>query len=195
MYRNGIFHYLAAPSFMARRLLRSAGAAELREDLAFWLDLFYVEFFVPKATILSFQLDAFLDYFERIGALERSPERLQPTEKGRPYFACLAEQTRGLLEVYYATFSALLGAEGDVNAKQLERLAAAQFERAELLGEVRRREGVNPVTIGNALDLLTRRGVLELRPHDKEGRRYARGPAHEELTALRERLAAAMAYR
>jgi hypothetical protein len=82
-----------------------------------------------------------------------------------------------------------------VNAKQLERLAAAQFERAELLGEVRRREGVNPVTIGNALDLLTRRGVLELRPHDKEGRRYARGPAHEELTALRERLAAAMAYR
>ena len=195
VYRNGIFHYLAAPSFMARRLLRSVGPAELREDLAFWLDLFYVEFFVPKATILSFQVDAFLDYFERVGALERSPERLQPTEKGRPYFAFLAEQTRGLLEVYYATFSALLGAQSDVTAKQLEKLAAAQFERAELLGEVRRREGVNAVTIGNALDLLTRRGVLELRPGEKDARRYAQGPAHEELAALRERLAAAMASR
>jgi glycerol-3-phosphate O-acyltransferase len=195
VYRNGIFHYLAAPSFLARRLLRAAGVGELREDLVFWLDLFYVEFFVPKAAILGFQFDAFLDYFERIGALERKEERLQPTEKGRAYFGFLAEQTRGLLEAYYATFSALLGAEGDVTEKQLDKLAAAQFDRAELLGEVRRREGVNPVTIGNALELLTRRGVFEARSREKDGKRYARGPAYDELAALRERLAAAMASR
>jgi glycerol-3-phosphate O-acyltransferase len=194
VYRNALFHYLAAPSFLARRLLRGARHDAVREDLAFWLDLFYVEFFVPKATILGFQLDAFLDYFQRVGALERHDDQLQPTEKGRPYFAFLAEQTRGLLEAYYATFSALLAAEGAVTAKQLEKLAAAQFQRAELLGEVRRREGVNPVTIGNALDLLTRRGALDVQ-EEREGRRYAPGPAHEELIALRERLAAALASR
>jgi glycerol-3-phosphate O-acyltransferase len=195
VYRNALFHYLAAPSFVARRLLRGARLDELRDDLAFWLDLFYVEFFVPKATVLGFQFDAFLDYFERIGVVERQDDRLRPTEKGRAYFGFLAEQTRGLLEAYYATFSALLGAEEGVSAKQLEKLSAAQFSRAELLGEVRRREGVNPVTIGNALDLLTRRGVLQGRAADDEERRYVRGPAYEELAALRERLAAALAAR
>jgi glycerol-3-phosphate O-acyltransferase len=194
VYRNVLFHYLAAPSFMARRLLRGARVAELREDLEFWIDLFYVEFFVPKATVLGFQFDAFLDYFERIGALERHDDSLHATEKGRPYFAFLAEQTRGLLEAYYATFAAIGAAEGVVGAKQIEKLAAEQFERAELLGEVRRREGVNPVTVGNALDLLTRRGVLRVQTA-KEGRRYARGAAHDELFALRERLAAALASR
>jgi hypothetical protein len=53
---------------------------------------------------------------------------------------------------------------------------------------------VNPVTVGNALDLLTRRGVLRVQTA-KEGRRYARGAAHDELFALRERLAAALASR
>jgi glycerol-3-phosphate O-acyltransferase len=195
VYRNVLFHYLAAPSFLARRLQRGARIDELRDDLAFWLDLFYVEFFVPKATVLGFQLDAFVDYFERIGALERQEDQLRPSEKGGAYFEFLAEQTRGLLEAYYATFSALLAVEAPVGVKQLEKLAGGQFQRAELLGEVRRREGVNPVTIGNALDLLSRRGVLELRRGEKGERLYSRGPAHEQLAALRERLAAALAAR
>jgi glycerol-3-phosphate O-acyltransferase len=195
VYRNVLFHYLAAPSFLARRLLRGARADELREDLAFWLDLFYTEFFVPKGTILGFQLDAFLDYFERIGALEQRDDALAATEKGRPYFAFLAEQTRGLLEAYYATFSALLAAPGPLARKQVEKQAAAQFERAELLGEVRRPEGENPVTVANALELLTRRGVLAVRTGERGERSYGRGPSFEELAGLRERLAAALASR
>jgi glycerol-3-phosphate O-acyltransferase len=195
VYRNVLFHYLAAPSFLARRLLRGARDEELREDLAFWLDLFYTEFFVPKGTILGFQVDAFLDYFERIGVLERRDGALAATEKGRPYFAFLAEQTRGLLESYYATFSALLGADGALPRKQVEKQAAAQFERSELLGEVRRPEGENPVTVANALELLTRRGVLAVRKGERGERLYARGPSFEQLAALRERLAAALASR
>jgi glycerol-3-phosphate O-acyltransferase len=195
VYRNVLFHYLAAPSFLARRLLRGARADELREDLAFWLDLFYTEFFVPKGTILGFQLDAFLDYFERIGALERREDALAATEKGRPYFAFLAEQTRGLLEAYYATFSALLGLDAPLARKQVEKHAAAQFARAELLGEVHRPEGENPVTVANALELLTRRGVLAVQSGDRGERLYGRGPSFEELAALRERLAAALASR
>jgi glycerol-3-phosphate O-acyltransferase len=194
VYRNVLFHFLAAPSFLARRLLRGGRVEAVRADLTFWLDLFYVEFFVPKANVLGYQFEAFLDYFERIGALERFDDQLAATEKGRPYFTFLAEQTRGLLEAYYATFGALLAAEGPLTRKQLEPLAAEQFERAELLGEVRRREGVNPVTVGNALDLLTRRGALEAQP-GKDGRRYVRGPAHEDLAALRERLGSALLVR
>jgi glycerol-3-phosphate O-acyltransferase len=194
VYRNVLFHFLAAPSFLARRLLRGGRVDAVRADLTFWLDLFYVEFFVPKANVLGYQFEAFLDYFERIGALERFDDQLAATEKGRPYFTFLAEQTRGLLEAYYATFGALLAAEGPLTRKQLEPLAAEQFERAELLGEVRRREGVNTVTVGNALDLLTRRGALEAQA-GKDGRRYVRGPAHEDLAALRERLGSALLVR
>ncbi|HEX2484295.1 MAG TPA: 1-acyl-sn-glycerol-3-phosphate acyltransferase [Myxococcota bacterium] len=195
VYRNALFHYLAAPSFLARRLLRGAREDQLRDDLAFWLDLFYTEFFVPKGTILGFQLDAFLDYFERIGTLERRDDALAVTEKGRPYFAFLAEQTLGLLESYYATFSALLAAPGPLSRKQLEKQAASQFERAALLGEVRRPEGANPVTVANAVELLARRGVLAVRASERGERTYARGPSFDELAALRERLAAALTSR
>jgi len=195
VYRNVLFHYLAAPSFVARRVLRGTSRSELREDLAFWLDLFYLEFFVPKGAILGYQLDAFLDYFERLGVLECREERLAVTEKGRSYFTFLAEQTRGLLESYYATFSALLAEEGPQTQRQVQKRAAAHFERASILGEVRRPEGENPVTVGNALELLARRGVLELRRGDRGERLYARGAAFEELAGLRERLAAALACR
>jgi glycerol-3-phosphate O-acyltransferase len=193
VYRNVLFHLLAGPSFLARRLLRGATVTELREDLAFWLDLFYAEFFLPKATIQNLQLDAFLDYFERIGALERSDEQLVATEKGHTYLNFLAEQTRSIIEAYYAAFTALLAAEEEeLTAKQLEKLASEHFERASLLGEVRRREGMHAVTFRNALELLERRGVLATRTPEKGERLYGPGPAHEELVGLRERLAGAL---
>jgi glycerol-3-phosphate O-acyltransferase len=192
VYRNVLFHFLAGPSFLARRLLRSGTVAEVRKDLAFWLDLFYGEFFLPKATILNLQLDAFLDYFERVGVLERRDGQLVATEKGRGYFEFLAEQTRSVIEAYYAAFTALLAAEEELSAKQLEKLASEHFERASLLGEVRRREGMHAVTFRNALELLERRGVLATRRPEKGDRLYGPGPAHEELVGLRERLAGAL---
>ncbi len=193
VYRNALFHYLVAPSVLARRLLRGASEAELRDDLAFWLDLLYREFFAPKGLVLAVHLDAFLDYFERIGVLERSEERLQATEKGRAYFAFLAEQTRSLLEGYYASFCSLARLAEPRTARQLEKEAEAWFERAHLLGEVKRREGWTPVSSRNALDLLTRRGILETAPGEGRERVYLRGPAFEDLARLCERLAGALA--
>jgi glycerol-3-phosphate O-acyltransferase len=193
VYRNVLFHYLVAPSVMARRLLRGGSEAELREDLAFWLDLLYQEFFVPRGLVLAGHFEAFLDYFERIGVLERRDGTLRATEKGRSYFAFLAEQTRSLLEAYYATCSALLALDAPRTAKQLEKAAEAQFQRARLLGEVQRSEGWNSVTFRNALDLLARRGIVEAARGDGREPPFRRGPGFEALAALRERLAAALA--
>jgi glycerol-3-phosphate O-acyltransferase len=192
VYRNVLFHFLAAPSFLARRILRGGTVKELREDLTFWLDLFYAEFFLPKATIQNLQLDAFLDYFEKVGALDRRGERLVATENGRGYFRFLAEQTRSVIEAYYAAFMALHAADAELTAKQLEKLASEHFERATLLGEVRRREGMHAVTFRNALELLERRGVLATRTPEKGDRLYGPGPAHDELVGLRDRLAGAL---
>jgi glycerol-3-phosphate O-acyltransferase len=201
LYRNSIIQFLVAPSFLARRLLARPTLQELRQDLVAWLDLFYYEFFTPRGEVLAAHFDAFLDHFERLGWVERSDELWLATEKGLPSFRFLAEQTRGVVEVYYATFAAALGTpEESLSARRLEKEAAEQFERCFLLGEVERREAANPVAFGSAVDLLVRLGILERAPRQPGGERprdtaYVRGRAWGELPALRQRLAAALSPR
>jgi glycerol-3-phosphate O-acyltransferase len=195
VYRNVLFHFLVAPSLMARLLLEGVTSQELRRDLDFWLDLLYREFFAPRAIVHAAQIDAFLDHFERLGAHERSEERLRATEKGRPYLAFLAEQTRSLLEAYYGVFSALLALEEPVPERALEKESEAQFRRLLRVGEVARSEGWNRVTFKNALELLARRGVLAQSARDAREPAWGRGPAFDELPLLRERLARALLAR
>jgi glycerol-3-phosphate O-acyltransferase len=199
-YRNTILHYLAAPSFLAGACLVGGTRAKLGEELAFWLDLFYQEFFVPRGEVLAAHLDGYLDYFERCGHLERRDTERRATEKGIPYFRFLAAQTRSFPEAYLATFSAVLQAAPTTGGRRLEREVLEQLQRSQLLGEAERPEAANPVTVQNALDLLVRRGVLERR-RGGEGSGssrdvlYVRGPAFEDLRTLRERLATALAAR
>jgi glycerol-3-phosphate O-acyltransferase len=198
LYRNAIIHFLATPSFLARGLLAGGSPERLRADVADWLELLYQEFFAPREELLAAHVDGFLDYFERRGLVERSDVQLRAGEKGRSYLQFVAAQTRGVIEGYYAACSAALDVgSAPVPARTLLRGVREQFQRGELLGEIRRPEGGNPVTFQNALDFLARRGVLERRSAGggRERRReitYVRGPAFEELAALRERLAAAL---
>jgi glycerol-3-phosphate O-acyltransferase len=193
LYRNAIVHFLAAPSFLARSLLSGPTETGLRQELAAWIDLFYHEFFVPRGDLLAVHFDALLDHFERLGFSEGGNGSPRPTEKGVEYLRFLSEQTSGLVEAYFVTFTAVLAADGGFSAKALAKDAEAHFDRASLLGEVRRREAANPVTFGNAVELLVRRGILE-RSSGENGPdvTYQRGPAFDDLTALRERLATAL---
>jgi glycerol-3-phosphate O-acyltransferase len=195
LYRNVIVHYLAAPSFIARRLLTGPSLGDLREDVSEWLDLFYSEFYVSRGEVLAAHLEAFLDHFERFGWVERSEKHLRATEKGRDHFLFLAEQTRGVVEAYYAAFGAVLVSDGPLTAKGLQEAASAQFDRADLLGEVVRREAANRITFGNAIELLVRRQILERAASaDRKGdSAYVRGPAFDDLATLHERLATALA--
>jgi glycerol-3-phosphate O-acyltransferase len=193
LYRNSILHFLAAPSFLARRLLGGGSLEELREDLRFWLDLFHEELFMPRALVLAAHFDAFLDYFERLGAVERTDGAWRATEKGRPYLQRLAMLTRGLIETYAAAFDSALEDPQLGTSRQLARRAGEVFARRELLGEVTSRESANPATFASALDALARRGILEReRPEGARESTYARGPAFDELAGLGERLAGAL---
>jgi glycerol-3-phosphate O-acyltransferase len=202
-YRNSIVQFLAAPSFLARQLLAGTCDGGMRAELGTWLELFYTEFFTPRGEVLAAHVDAFLDHFERHGWLERSGGEVRATEKGLAIFRFLAEQTRGVVEAYYCTVAAVdaaLAEEGPVGLKELRKAAEEQFGRAALLGEVDRREGANPVTFKNALDLLVARRILEPAEADPRGKGkaepgFARGAAFDDLPALRERLAAALAAR
>ncbi len=196
VYRNVLFHFLMAPSLIAREVLRGTTRADLSRELDFWLDLLYREFFAPQALIKAALVGAFLDYFARIGVLEESAGRLAATEKGRRYFAFLSEQTLGLLEAYHAAFSAIASSSEPMTAKQLEKDAEQHFRRAHLVGEIHRTEGWNPVTFRNALELLVHRGLVEKqKPEGRGEARYAPGERFDELPALIGRLAGALASR
>ena len=195
LYRNSIVHYLAAPSFLARRLLRGASLKELREDLATWQDLLYQEFYAPRGEVLAAHCEAFLDHFERLGWIERRGDTLHATELGEPTLRYLAEQTRGVIEAYSAACSAIASAEGEIPAKEFQKLAAQHFEQAELLGDARRSEAGNESTFSNLAHLLVRSGVLSReRIEVRRGTEthYARGERWDSLGELRERLAVAL---
>jgi glycerol-3-phosphate O-acyltransferase len=197
IYRNAIIHFLATPSFLAIEILAGGRAADLRNGVAGWLELLYQEFYAPREELLAAHVDGFFDYFDRFGLVERSEDTLRASEKGRAYFRFLACQTRGVIEAYHATCTALLELDGEpVGRKALIKQVDAQFERGQLLGDLVRGEGRNPITFQNAIELLTSRGILEKSERRTRDRRrepaYARGPAFDELAGLRERLAGAL---
>jgi len=196
LYRNAIVHYLAAPSFLARRLLPGTTLDELRSDLSHWLDIFYCEFFTPRGEVLAAHFDAFVDHFERFGWLERNDVDLRVTEKGVGYFEFLSEQTRGFVGVYHATASAVLGMDRPLTPKDLSQAARDQLHRYELLGEVEGRETANDTTFSNAVALLERLAIIKRDP-TASGKdvTYVRAEAFDDLPALRERLAFALAAR
>ena len=200
LYRNSVLHFLAAPSFLARSLLRGAGAERLQEDLTLWLALFGRELFVNRGEVLAAHVPGFVDHFARCGWIAHEGLRWRATDKGVSELRFLAELTRPLCESYFAAFSAALSLEGPVSSKELVRSAREHFERAELVGEVGLDEASNPVAFATAIEWLEQRGILARAPAEENAKgrretRYTRGPAFDELAPLRDRLAAELAPR
>jgi glycerol-3-phosphate O-acyltransferase len=195
IYRNSILHYLAAPSFLALELLRGGAREEVLARLYDWLDAFDGEFFSVRGPVLTAHVAAFLSHFEALGWTSRGTGALGATELGAPHLAFFAEQMRAVLESYYVTVSAVAQQGEPLARRALEKRISEQYQRAVLLGEIELPEANNPVTFGNALDLLIRRGVLAAVPRsgpDRKDELYGRGPAWSELAPLRERLATAL---
>ena len=120
------------------------------------------------------------------------------TPQGEVSLESLASQTRGILEVYQTLFEVFSGSETDWKRREVQKRAKANYERAELLGEVRGGEALNDTTLSNAIDLLLRLDVIEEDREAKPNPRdpsYVRGEAHASLDGLRARLATALAGR
>jgi glycerol-3-phosphate O-acyltransferase len=201
LYRNSVLHFLAAPSFLARELVRGATAPRLLEELELWLGLFGREIFVNRGEVLAAHFPGFLDHFARCGWIEKHGEEWRATAAGQAELRFFAELTRALMESYFAAFCAALELrDGPVASKDLLKDARGHFERAALLGEVGLEEASNPATFGSAIDWLVQHGVLAMAPVEAAGKarrepHYVRGPEFGELPALRDRLAAALSPR
>lgn len=160
LYRNSIAHFLAVPSFLARRLLSGATGDELRRDLAVWQELFYQEFYSPKAEVSAVHCEAFLSHFVEKGWITAREGVWFPTRAGRSVFENLAEQTRSVLDVYALACDVAGQLSEDVTRDEFYAQMAAAFEGAAILGDVTRSEAANNTTFSNAADLLLARGVL-----------------------------------
>jgi len=199
IYRNGIAHYLAAPSFVSRALLRGASSDELEADLAEWQRVFEHEFFAARSPERRGKPQTLLAYFRRAGWVASEPEegRWHATEAGVAPLRSFAEQTRGLLEVYAVVCDVVIDSQGSGTRREWTSLVTSRFDRARLLGEAERIEALNPTTVGNALDLLERSDVLAgERIETRRGggdRSYRPSLRWEELPALRERMRRALA--
>ncbi len=199
LYRNSVLHFLATPSFLSRRLQRGGTESELRQDLAGWMENFDREIFINRGDVMAAHVPAFLDHFERHDWIRRDGDRYVATEAGAPHLDFFAELTRPLVEAYYAAFTAAAGLEEPKTVKELRKLAAEQFERSTLLGEVGLSEASNPVNFANAIDWLVAHDVLAVEAVEEgakaKERRFERGASFASLETVRERLAAALSAR
>jgi glycerol-3-phosphate O-acyltransferase len=196
IYRNSIVHYLATPSFLARRLLVGTSAKEIGEDIAFWQDVLYQEFFVARDAARASDPDVFIDFFLEQGWIERAEDLLLATADGEGILQCLAAQTQGVIECYDVVCRVIQADEGEVGRKEFLKRVKESFENAKLLGLAQRGEAANDTTFGNALDLLVRRGILVVQREKKKGgafeESFAPGEHWHALGELCERLGRAV---
>ncbi|MEM7412490.1 MAG: 1-acyl-sn-glycerol-3-phosphate acyltransferase [Myxococcota bacterium] len=197
IYRNTIQHFLAVPSFLARELGVGGSRAEIDARLDAWLDLFYGEFFARRDPRTCEHIDLLLRQFADRGWIQDDGGAWRATEAGASHLAFLAEQTRSVVEGYQVAFAAIARLDEPIGRKALRKRISEQFERSELLGEAGMPEASNPVTFGNAVDLLLRRGILAAAEGAPTARDplYERGPQWDQLAALREQLATALPSR
>ena len=148
------------------------------------------------------QLELVLDHFDaqRLDRDDGDRRALRPTRGGRAagsrflraqlQRACSRPTPRVRTARRTQTRATRRGALDEAARRQFAARGAARR------GAVRPR-ACDPVTFGNALDLLIHRGVIVRRgqPAARRERRFRKGPRFEELEPLRERLAAARATR
>ena len=176
LYRNAVAHFLATPSFLARRLLTGADGDALRRDLVQWQKLFYQEFYSPETEVSASQCEAFLGHFVERGWITHNDDVWSTTGAGRPVFENLAEQTRSVVDVYDLSCDVAAQLETVVTRAEFYDRVSEAFEGASIIGNVRRREAANTTTFSNAVDLLLHRGALTEHRRDvpdKKGRSAA----------------------
>ncbi len=166
LYRNSIAHFLAAPSFLARRILAGAPTEGLARDLDVWHSLFYQEFYLPKSGVSPETCEALLGHFAQKGYTMQRDGLWVPTEAGRPVFENLAEQTRGVVDVFSVACVVASELDEEMTRKDFVARLSTAYESASMLGEARRVEAANDTTFSNAVDLLVSREVLLERHRD-----------------------------
>ena len=191
IYRNSIVHYLGVPSILARSLLAGASSKQLLDDVQFWREVLYREFFTPSAGSGETAVAKFLGHFEASGWVEWENDVAHVTPAGEGVLSCLDFQTRGVVECYEAACRVVVDAGGDIRHDEVVELGLGVLENAYRLGLSGHPEAANQAGFGNILDLLVGRDILvrKANPANASKAQYAPGEAWSSLAELHELLA------
>ena len=184
-YKNNTLHFLVVPASLTRALKAHVPLERLREDVAWWLDLYRWEFPLPERETLAAEIDRWLAYYRETGALVE--DRL---DLAHP----VVQVTQGVLENFreaYIVAARTLTAEKEWPIAQpaLLKRMRRQFATSLLLGDVTKPEGGSMVSFDNALSRFAELGhVVMRRPEGTRERLVDRGPTHDRLPDLIQRL-------
>ena len=200
LYRNSIAHFLVIPSILARAGLAGLEQSLVREELEFWIDVFYREYYASRELYFS-RGEALLEHFESVGWVSSEDGRYVATPAGKAPLSMLAEQTRGVIECYDTIVRVLLSwmdskSDGLLRSGIIKEAQLA-FESAAILGEVRRGEALADSTFDNLLAWLVSRQILtsevvQTGKRNARDTRYARGGKWADLDAIHSLLAGAL---
>jgi glycerol-3-phosphate O-acyltransferase len=200
LYRNSIAHFLVIPSILARAALAGLEQSHVREELEFWIDIFYREYYASRELYFS-RGEALLEHFESVGWVSSEDGRYVATPAGTVPLVMLAEQTRGVIECDDTIVRVLLSWMNSKNDGLLRsgiiKEATLAFESAAILGEVRRGEALADSTFENILAWLVSRQILtsevvQTGKRNARDTRYARGGKWVDLEAIQSLLAGAL---
>jgi glycerol-3-phosphate O-acyltransferase len=200
LYRNSIAHFLVIPSILARAALAGLEQSHVHEELEFWVDVFYREYYASRELYFS-RGEALLEHFESEGWISSEDGRYVTTPAGQAPLSMLAEQTRGVIECYDTIVRVLLSwmdskSDGLLRSGIIKESQLA-FESAAILGEVRRGEALADSTFDNVLAWLVSRQILtsevvQTGRRNARDTRYARGGKWADLEAIQSLLAGAL---
>jgi glycerol-3-phosphate O-acyltransferase len=181
-YKNTVIHFFLVPSLLTRALLGGVPPDALRAQIAWWLDLYRWEFPLPERERLSAELDRWLAYYRRAGAL--AGDLAVPEHS-------LMRATSGVLENFreaYLVAARTVAAQEEwpIADTALMQRMRRQFATALLLGEVHKPEASSMITFGNALSRLAELGHLVLVRRGRGGRErwVDQGRTFDELPEL-----------
>ena len=197
LYRATIGHALVWPAVLALSLREPREREALLAEASRWLDVLSDEYFPLEGAARSERLARVLAHLVARGWVEETPAgALASTAAGEPWLGFLRAQLQPLLEAYSAVARVVAEAKGQGERDALlDRVRAVQKE-ALLVGEAGYPEGACPIAAANALELLSREGIMVAQTKSERGDvSLAPGPDFGALEPLRARLAAATALR
>jgi len=171
-YRNNILHLLALPSLLACCFLNNPVMRTADLHRLAWRVYPYVadELFIRwREDELPRVVDEHLRAFAALGLLEGSHEsgewrRRGPTSPEAMQLSVLAQATVQIVERYYLAIAVLVQAgSGTVNQDTLEKRCHLMAQRMSMLYELNSPEFFDRTLFASFIDLLRRRGVIQVR--------------------------------
>jgi glycerol-3-phosphate O-acyltransferase len=175
-YRNNILHLFAMPSLLACGFVNNARMRRSDLQRLVWRVYPYIAaelFLIWDEASIAAVTDSMLDTFHRLNLLECSADRSEwqrpaPTSPEAMSLSLLAQSTIQTIERYYLAIALLLQAgSGIITQEALEERCHLMAQRMSVLYGLNSPEFFDKSLFRNFLDLLRRRGVIQMSADDK----------------------------